>query len=345
MEIAFRDRVSFADRSVKSEFLRSTTAQNMKRNIIITTVLLATLSVVAATAVLEYGCHRYDSDDLPGEYFDANGQKIHYVEAGRGTPVILVHGLTANLGLNWVGPGIFGELSKKYRVVALDLPGHGFSGKPHQMTWYGTRMVDDLVLLMDHLKIQKAHVVGYSLGGFIALKMAAMHPDRLLSVAPCGSGWTSNPGRDLDFMRTMAESIEKGDGYGSLLERLQPVGRPVSAPRRWLVAAIMDIKNDSSAIVPLLRTVDQLVVEEKELRNNTLPALSLVGERDPLKPLADQMCAVMSNIREVVVPEADHFSTLGRPKFIAELEKFLAEHSPAASTAETAPASLVDEAA
>ncbi len=301
----------------------------MKQKVFITVVVLLTVSLTAATAFLEYACRQYDRANLPGATFSSDGMPIHYAEAGQGTPVILVHGLSANLGLNWVQPGIFHALAKKYRVVAFDLRGHAHSGKPHNPSDYGIELVEDIVRLMDHLGIQKAHVVGYSMGGFIALKMAVMHPERMLSVVPCGSGWTPDPDRDLAFLGTLADSIERGEGYGPLLERLQPLGKPVSAPRRMLVAAVMSLKNDGQAITAILRSAHQLRVTEDALRNNRLPALSLVGARDPLKPLADQMCAVMANIREVVIPNADHFSTLSKPGYLAELEKFLAANSPA----------------
>jgi pimeloyl-ACP methyl ester carboxylesterase len=303
----------------------------MKRRFLFSVVVLFTLSVAAGTAAFEYVYRQYENADLPGACFNSDRVPIHYAEAGRGTPVILVHGLTANLGLNWVRPGIFRELSKHYRVVAFDLRGHGYSGKPHNSTDYGTEMVEDILRLMDHLGIQKAHVVGYSMGGFIALKMAVLHPDRMLSVVPCGSGWTSNPDRDLAFLKTLADSIESGAGYGPLLERLQPVGRPVSPMRRRMVAAMMSLHNDGKAITDLLRSADALRVDEAALANNGVPALSIIGARDPLKPLADQLCAVMANIREVVVPGGDHFSTLSKPEFLVELEKFLAANSPTAA--------------
>ena len=67
---------------------------------------------------------------------------------------------------------------------------------------------------------------------------------------------------------------------------------------------------------------------EEELRKNTVPALAIIGERDPLKVFADQLAATMGNIKEVVLPEANHFSTTGNPGFIKALKGFLADHSP-----------------
>jgi 3-oxoadipate enol-lactonase len=64
--------------------------------------------------------------------------------------------------------------------------------------------VDDVVRLVDHLGIAKAHVVRYSLGGFITLKLALRHPERLLSAAPCGAGWTANPAEELKLLYNLA---------------------------------------------------------------------------------------------------------------------------------------------
>jgi pimeloyl-ACP methyl ester carboxylesterase len=69
------------------------------------------------------------------------------------------------------------------------MPGHGRSDKPEKEEAYGIPVVEDVVLLLDELKIKKAHVVGYSLGGIVAVKRMAKHPDRVLSGTVGGMGW------------------------------------------------------------------------------------------------------------------------------------------------------------
>src|SRR5207249_6969592 len=91
--------------------------------------------------------------------------------------------------VNWGMPGIMAELARDHRVLALDLPGHGRSDKPAGDAAYGLQVVEDVVLLLDHLKIKKAHVVGYSLGGMVTMKLLAKHPDRVRSGTVCGMGW------------------------------------------------------------------------------------------------------------------------------------------------------------
>ena len=158
------------------------------------------------------------------QFFDSNGVKIHYVVMGRGEPVVLIHGYAANIQFQWVLPGILNALAKDYQVIALDLRGHGRSGKPHDASMYGIEVVEDVVRLLDHLKIQKAHVVGYSIGAFITLKLITTHPDRILSATLGGGGWVKT--FESHFRDALAESLEQGKGIGPLLLRLNPPGRP-----------------------------------------------------------------------------------------------------------------------
>src|ERR1044071_7278364 len=126
---------------------------------------------------------------LSAAEFDSGGVKIHYVVEGQGDPVILIHGLYSSAMMNWSAPGITAELAKHFRVVALDCRGHGQSGKPQAEGAYGTNMVEDVVRLMDHLKIPKARVVGYSMGGMIGMKLTVMHPERVSQLVLGGMGW------------------------------------------------------------------------------------------------------------------------------------------------------------
>ena len=121
-----------------------------------------------------------------GKFFESDGVRLHYTDEGAGEPVILIHGFATNADLNWRVPGITQALAEDYRAIALDVRGHGLSDKPHGVDQYGTKMVNDVIRLMDHLEIEKAHVVGYSMGGFITLKLITMYPDRIISAAPCG---------------------------------------------------------------------------------------------------------------------------------------------------------------
>ena len=88
--------------------------------------------------------------------FDAKGMNIHYLQAGSGDPVLLLHGFIFSLRPAWIEGGFFDALSRTNTVVALDLPGHGASGKSHDPNRYGLEMIHDVLRLMDRLRFERA---------------------------------------------------------------------------------------------------------------------------------------------------------------------------------------------
>src|SRR6185436_12050539 len=100
----------------------------------------------------------------PDQFFDSNGVQIRYVEQGTGPAVVMLHGYTGSLDRHFIANGVFAAIAKDHRAIAMDLRAHGKSGKPHDPNAYGDELAKDVIRLLDHLKIQRAHIVGYSLG-------------------------------------------------------------------------------------------------------------------------------------------------------------------------------------
>jgi pimeloyl-ACP methyl ester carboxylesterase len=123
------------------------------------------------------------------QFFDAKGVKIHFLVEGTGEPVVLLHGLDSSARINWQMPGTIDALARDHQVIAVDFPGCGESDKPADPAAYGAQWIDDVILLLDHLNIRKAHIVGYSMGGMVALKLIAEHPERVISGTLGGAGW------------------------------------------------------------------------------------------------------------------------------------------------------------
>jgi pimeloyl-ACP methyl ester carboxylesterase len=188
-------------------------------------------------------------DQPASRTFDAKGVTIHYLIEGKGEPVVLLHGLHANALVNWKLPGIIDDLAQDHLVIALDFPGHGRSDKPETTDAYGLQVVENVVLLLDHLKIQKAHIVGYSLGGMVAAKLAATYPDRVLSLTLGGMGW-----------------FREGSGLQNISEKL-----PVRGKGRTPAAFI--------------QRVGELAISEAEHKKIDVPVKVIVGDRDPVKRL------------------------------------------------------------
>jgi pimeloyl-ACP methyl ester carboxylesterase len=268
------------------------------------------------------------SQQSAGDSFDSNGVQIHYVDKGRGTPVVLIHGFTGSYARHWEAPGVIDALEKAgYRVLAMDCRGHGESGKPHDAGQYGLEMVRDVVRLLDHLKIARAHVVGYSMGGSIATQLLVRHPDRLLTVTLLGAGWA---GEDLTVtnaqMLALADSFSRRDA--SFLVRGVNAGSangPTDAEVAALSAALF-ARNDADALAAAARGMTPLYdVSRDSLRSTQVPVLALIGELDALNMEAvKRMKGVVPALEVIELPGATHASSV-RPS-AAPLVAFLDKH-------------------
>jgi predicted esterase len=129
-------------------------------------------------------------EPLKDQFFTSDGVRIRYLEDGKGSdPVILLHDRGSRIEEQWIETKIMGSLAQQqiFRVVAMDLRGHGESDKAK----IDAEAARDVVRLMDHLKIPRAHVVGYGLGANIAAYLSVVHPDRLITMTLAGGAHAS----------------------------------------------------------------------------------------------------------------------------------------------------------
>ncbi|MCC7292394.1 MAG: alpha/beta hydrolase [Phycisphaerales bacterium] len=262
------------------------------------------------------------------QFFESAGVKLRYIERGQGEPVVLIHGFSGSAETGWIFNGVLPALAPEYRVIALDCRGHGGSDKPHEPDKYGAEMAEDVVRLLDHLKIERAHLVGYSMGGLITLKVELTHPQRVISAIPGGYGWPEG-GRPAgkEFMTRLAESLEQGKGVGPLMEALTPADRPKMTEEQIAAVNTMVMRNnDALALAAVVRGFKGLEADEKLLRANKVPTLSIIGGIDPLKVDVDRLAGVMGSHKVVTIDGADHAMTMFRPEFLASIKEFLAQH-------------------
>jgi pimeloyl-ACP methyl ester carboxylesterase len=284
----------------------------------------------SSLALISYGL-LVGSSEVRAEdhFFDSNGVRIHYIVEGEGEPVLLIHGFSVDIGRNWGAPGIIKALSRDYRVIALDNRGHGQSDKPHDPKKYGAEMTEDAVRLLDHLKIDKAHVVGYSMGARITAELLASHPDRLLTATLGGFGGIRLAPDQMRFWGELADSLEQGSGIGPLLVRLTPPGKP--KPTEAEIAAVnarINATGDMKALAALLRGSSRSALTQEKQRANQVPTLGLVGSIDVgARTGSEELKNHMANYELVVIEGADHMNAVGRREFIKSLKEFLAKHS------------------
>jgi pimeloyl-ACP methyl ester carboxylesterase len=219
--------------------------------------------------------------------FDSAGVKIHYVVQGQGDPVILVHGLYTNGRMNWDVPGTTALLTKHFQVITMDCRGHGQSDKPQAEDAYGTNLVEDVVRLMDHLKIQRARIAGYSMGAMIAMKLAVTHPDRVNCVVLGGMGWNK-------------------------------AGAPMNS--------VWDKVNRARFNVPpaCARSFPKLAVTEAEIKSVKIPVAVLVGDSDPCREwYVEPLHHVRPDWPVHIIAGADHLNCPGKPEFRTQLDAAL----------------------
>ena len=265
-------------------------------------------------------------DKPAGHFLDSEGARIHYTDWGSGEPVLLLHGFTLDIDINWLQSGIATTLRDMgYRVVAYDNRGHGKTGGAHDPEFYGPVEIEDAIRLLDHLGIDRAHVVGWSRGGFLANRIAAWHPERALTLTLGGWGESGQIGSAIPeaARAETAATLDAGD-FRPLVRMVIPDGSP-SEVESWVT--LLSEHNDHRALAAMVRSGPAWpVLSEDELRANEIPALAIVGDRDFLSPEVERMSAVMSNLEVLLLPGASHGTTVVRPEFVTALVGFLHKH-------------------
>jgi pimeloyl-ACP methyl ester carboxylesterase len=252
------------------------------------------LPLLAALACLSsLGCAPA-AEKMTIHSFDSKGTKIAYFVQGKGEPVVLIHGWLSSAGVNWALPGISAQLAENYQVIALDVRGHGLSGKPTKEEAYGPELVEDVVRLLDHLKVKKAHVVGYSMGGIITAKLMAKHPDRVLSGTLGGMGW-----------------LEDG-GLGQQL--FAQIGKKDRNPNAQALCG---------------RSLARLALTAAEIKSIRAPVAVLVGDKDDAikKLYVEPLRKARADWPVIEIKDANHLSCITRPQFRTEIAAWLKKNT------------------
>jgi pimeloyl-ACP methyl ester carboxylesterase len=266
------------------------------------------------------------------KYFDSSGVEIHYVEQGVGETIVLVHGRGGTLE-DWVDSGVLANLAKSYRVISIDLRGHGRSSKPHDPKQYGPEMGLDIVRLLDHLRIARAHVVGYSLGANIVSQLLTSHPDRFLTATLGGSAgrfrWTAE--NDQSSEQEAAETEQLGFSPSTVL-RVAPPGTPKLTEeeiKQRSAVALANVNRDRRAVAALIRSFRDQVITPAQITAVTVPTLGIVGSADPLLLDLQDLKRLRPALELVVIDGASHSGERDarrRPQFVAAIREFITAH-------------------
>jgi len=266
------------------------------------------------------------------QYFDSDGVRIRYIVEGKGAPIVLIHGFESSLDI-WRTRGILPNLAQNYQVIAFDMRGHGKSSKPHDPGAYGREMALDVVRLLDHLGITRAHIVGYSLGSVVTSQLLTLHPERFITATLiAGAGrldWSDEQQRATE---AEARDYERECISRSLIYRISPADRPKPTEKdiQALIATCMaDSTRDRFALGAVARSRGDQRITSAAAAAVTVPTLGVVGSLDPARNGMETLKKLRPDLKLVVVEGATHAGErgiLGRPELISALRDFLTSH-------------------
>ena len=237
--------------------------------------------------------------------------EIAFLDEGEGEPIMLVHGFGSSKEVNWVHPGWIATLTRAgRRVIALDDRGHGESSKLYEPADYHTSlMADDVRALLDHLQIERADVMGYSMGSRISAFLAVRYPARVRSLILGGLGIKLVEGVGLPD--SIAEALEAP----SLEHVSDPVGR--------MFRAFADqTGSDRRALAACIRGSRQLLSRE-EVATIQVPTLVVVGGKDPIAGAPQALASLLPKGEALEIPNRDHMLAVGDKVFKAAAIDFL----------------------
>lgn len=237
--------------------------------------------------------------------------EIAYLDEGEGEPIVLVHGFASTKEVNWVNPGWVRTLTGAgRRAIALDNRGHGQSSKLYDPAEYhSSKMADDVRALLDHLKIERADVMGYSMGARITAFLTINHPERVRSIVLGGLG--DRMVKEVGLPDDVAEALEAP----SLADVTNPQGR-------LFRSFAEQTKSDLRALAACIRGNRQTLSRE-QVGAIRVPVLIAIGTEDTVAGNAQKLATLIPGARALDVPNRDHMLAVGDKVFKAGMLDFL----------------------
>lgn len=237
--------------------------------------------------------------ELTNQSFLSGNVEISYLDEGAGEPVLLVHGFASNVAVNWIDTGWVQTLIKSgRRVIAIDNRGHGQSQKFYDENDYGAPiMAQDARALLEQLKIERADIMGYSMGARICAFLAMTHPEVVRSAIFAGLGY----------------NMVRGLGGGGPIARalvapsIDEVRNPTARTFRLFAEAT---GSDLRALAACIRSSRDRISAE-DLSRLDLPVLVAVGTEDVIGGSAEGLAELIPGARALDIVGCDHMKAVG----------------------------------
>ena len=273
-------------------------------------------------------------------FFQNNTARIYYEDTGAGEPVIATHGLIENTTY-WSKTGIAPSLAKQFRVISMDMRGHGQTMETGEPKGYDIdTCMEDITALADHLGVGRFHLISHSTGGFISVALAMKDSSRIASLVLTGTASTTtmiqDPVYNKAFHERFASSFEK-DSWETIMENIKNQPFP-------FFMGIAGVKNNQAMwdmAFDIIRTGNRTAIAEfirsfytdpdpkiEKLRTIKCPTLILVGEKDtlfiePSKLMANEIPGASLE----TIEGAGHMLAIERPELLKEkIGAFISVH-------------------
>lgn len=254
-----------------------------------------------------------------------DGTKFHYLEMGAGTPVILIHG-SGGTAVNWMANGLGASVAQTNKVYAVDMRGHGQTVGPDGKRQQRTPNMDlDVLAFMDAMKIQKAHIGGFSMGGSITSQLMARAPERFITAHFGGSG---------------VREVE-GSEFAKMVPPEKPGTAPLDAKARELYearqkaeAAKAGVNNTAADPAQLSSQPVPAAVPRPalDLTKIEFPILAVVGEFDQPYARTHRLWREAPNFKRVILKNRGHLSSymagIAPEVYRKELTEFIVSNNP-----------------
>lgn len=245
------------------------------------------------------------------KYFLSNNIKLAYTDCGEGDPILLIHGFASNAYINWFSTGWVEYLIKaNFRVIAIDNIGHGDSDKIYVKDVYTPmNMADDAANLLKHLNINKALIMGYSMGARISGYFALKYPQMVeaLIFGGLGMGMITGAGSWEPVQEALlAEDIST-----------------ITNPRALMFRKFADNTKSDREALALCVVASKLELSEDAVKSIKAPTLVVVGENDDISGSAEELAAIMPNAMAVTLPGRNHMLAVGDKLYKKSVLQFI----------------------
>lgn len=276
-------------------------------------------------------------------FVTVNGVKHHYMQKGKGKDVVLIHGMGGNMSF-WIANKALATLKNDFSVTVYDMRGHGYSDFAKE-GYTSRQLSSDLNGLLTAIGIEKACLIGHSLGGLVALHMADLFPEKVRSMILTEGNipalrhlidiekWPYRKQRE-DMLREINPKLPEilnGFNMYYLEYRLKELGNEKSTADLSDFGMRKGLKVKAKGILKLLdgttakKDIKEIAgLTEERIRAINKPVLALYGQFSPLIPICDYLAENLTQCTRVVVPEACHLFPARLPgEFVKNVQNYL----------------------